>query len=170
MPDLDQIHSFYHNKNNMPSEHQDFSTQLKILFANYKVHFRKLIHFRWNLQNQKNKAFTQRLSQYSQEVERSIDEVVDLLEIYNTMPLVDMSSCMRWAEIKRYEAKVNLNKASNEIISDNMSIKDLLLQLRTKALKKNDFEAYKVLDQLYTATEQRIADLQALFLKTVQGS
>lgn len=147
---------------------EKLTESLKTLFANYKVHFRKMIHFRWHLQGAKNAQLSKLLEQYGRQAELSIDRIVTELGRVNELPLVDMSSCMRWAQIKRFEGKITVEKVINEVVSDSMTIKDQLLIIKTKAVQHNKFELYKACEQLGRHVEARISKLQALFLETVQ--
>jgi DNA-binding ferritin-like protein len=146
---------------------ENLVTSLKTLFANYKVHFRKVINFRWHLESAKHAKVSKLLEQYGRQAEVSIDRLVTELDRFGELPLVDMSSCMRWAQIKRYEGEMALEHIFNEVISDSMTIKDQLLIIRTKAVQQNKFELYKTCDQLHRHVEGRINKLQALFLETI---
>lgn len=125
----------------------DLIENLNIFLADLNVFYRKLQNYHWNVEGKDFFVIHEKLEEYYDEVNKSIDEIAEHILILNAQPLGTLKDYIEITKITEADnKKVGLDYIVKDILKDFKYLLDSSINIKKIADEINEYSTSAIID------------------------
>lgn len=127
---------------------RDLIENLNIFLADLNVFYRKLQNYHWNIEGKDFFIMHEKLEEYYDEVNKSIDEIAEHILTLNAQPLGTLKDYIEIAKIKEADnKKVDSDYIVKDILKDFKYLLDSSINIKKMADDINEYATSAIIDE-----------------------